>query len=200
MTLSDIHKFFELIDKGEIEVYNEASVQFELGWYLKKKFPSAKISLERNISHLKFNKSEFEKSETDILFTDTLNHSHSIIELKAPINQDQVRPVTVFEWIKDLKFLEQLTKKGISCYSIFITDNKGYLDSNRKTGRLLKDFRNKNISGEYQKHLKSSEKNEIIFINNTYQFEWKAIGKGLFYFIAEPKLNTTKPKLHLNAV
>ena len=72
-------------------------------------------------------------------------------------------------------------------------DEKNVFDLNENE---LADFRNKNISGEYQKHLKSSEKNEIIFINNTYQFEWKAIGKGLFYFIAEPKLNTTKPKLH----
>lgn len=192
MKLSDINKFFELIDKGEIEVYNEASVQFELGWYLKKKFPNSKISLERNISHLKFDKSEFEKSETDILFTDTLNHSHSIIELKAPINQDQVRPVTVFEWIRDLKFLEELTKKGISCFSIFITDNNGYLKSNRKTGKLLTDFRNKKIYGEYQKHVKSSKKNKKIFINNTYQFEWKDIGKGLFYFIAEPEPKDNK--------
>jgi hypothetical protein len=185
MRLSDLDDFFGLIKSGEIDIYNEASVQFELGWFLRLKYPTANISLERNVAYLGVDKSDFVKSEMDLFFNQAGEDLSSVVELKAPLNQSQVRPITVFEWIKDVKFLEQVTELGIRCFSIFVTDHKGYFNNGRKTGRLLTDFRSEKIQGSYHRYHKLSESNDIIVLDGSYTFDWKPLNNGLFYFVIE---------------
>ncbi len=182
-----ITDFFNHVNPENL--YNEASIQFELGWYLRKEYPNFKIQLERNVSHLRLknpDNEKFIKSEIDILIYESQMPT-AVIEIKAPINQRQVRPVTVFDWIKDIRFLEQLKENGIVGYSIFITDNKGYFESNLETKKLLTDFRAKIICGTYEKHIRTKRKNETILLNNEYSFNWNNINDKLSYFIIELK-------------
>lgn len=178
-----IMSFFE--NKNSQLLYNEASVQFELGWYLREKFPDSKIQLERNVNYIFNDYVGLVKREIDILISKLPNSNHIVIEIKASIGQGHVRPVTVFEWIKDIRFLEQLSKKGIPGFSIFITDNFGFQEAKRETKDLLKNFRSKNIEGSYIKHERTANKNESITLEGKYLIEWEKLNNDLYYFIVE---------------
>jgi len=180
-----ITKFFNYVESNKIYLYNEFSLQFELSSYLRNELPGIRVELERNISYLGLDKKQFVKSEMDILISNIDLNNQIVIELKAPINQRNVRPVTVFDWIKDLRFLEQLKVQNIKGYSIFITDNQGYLRSKGTTKPLLRDFRQKYISGSYCKHIDSKNKNKSITLVNDYKFEWNELGENFYYFIIE---------------
>jgi len=182
-----ISEFIELIENDKVEIYNEASLQYELAIFLRNKYPGYKIQLERNISYFELEKTGFEKKEMDIvIFKDAPNIKNSIvIELKAIIGQGKDRPVTVFQWIEDLRFLEQLKSKGAKCYSIFFTNGDRFLSKPGNVGNLLTDFRNKKVVGKYQKHQNSKDKKEILLVN-TYSFNWKKVNnEPLKYFIIE---------------
>ncbi len=181
-----VTEFVKLIEIDNIEIYNEASLQYELAIFLRSNYPDYKIQLERNISYFGLPKSEFEKKEMDIIiFKDKNNLKEAIIiELKAIINQNKDRPVTVFQWIEDLRFLEQLKKKGAECYSIFFTEENRFLSGTRNVGELLTNFRNRKVSGEYKKHQKSKDKHKPIKLSNSYSFDWTKIeNKRQKYFI-----------------
>lgn len=178
----DIPKLFKEfimhVEKSEIEIYNEFGLQFELAFFLKKELPEYKIQLERNISYFGFKKDDFQKAEIDIvIFKDRKDYKDIyVIELKAIIDQKPVRPVTVFDFVEDLRFLEQLKTRGVQGYSIFLTNNPGYykgIDS--RAGKLLTDFRNKKIEKEYQKHIRTKGKNSRIKLENSYSFDWVEI-------------------------
>ena len=183
-----IIEFVDLIKRNDIEIYNEAALQCELVIFLRKKYPDYKIQLERNISYFNLKKSDFEKKEIDItIFKDKNNIKEIfVIELKSIIDPKKARPATVFYWIKDLRFLEQLKHKGMKCYSIFFTNmNKYWLLGNPNVGPLLKDFRNKKMSGRYQKCQNLNKENKEISLENSYSINWEDIQNNLKYFIIE---------------
>lgn len=162
-----IKEFFDYITENSIEIYNEFALQFELAIYLRQKCNSKyKVQLERNISILKdakenFNIIEWAKKEIDIIIYKEIKDLKdvSVIELKAIVNQAHARPVTIFNWIEDIKLLEQLRDYGLKeCYSIFLTDHRGFTSFKKDCGNLLSDFRKKEIKGKYCKHKKSKNK------------------------------------------
>lgn len=189
MDISNIIKgFVDYAQKIDLEIYNEFSLQFELAIYLRKLLGEAyKIQLERNISFLGL-KGNFLKKEIDIiLFKEPLRLNESIvIELKAVINQSHARPITVFNWITDLKFLEQLKSVGVSqCYSFFVTDNSKLLSgpNDQKTKlNLLPDFRKRIIQGAYSTHSISHNKKSIS-LDSVYEFCWKSFVGNQQYFL-----------------
>ena len=182
-----IIEFVDLIKKKQIEIYNEAALQYELAIFLRDKYPDYKIQLERNVSYFNLKKADYEKKEIDIIMFKNKNNLKEmvVIELKAIIDQKIARPVTVFNWIEDLKFLEQLKINGMKCYSIFFTNENKFLSGDLNVGKLLTDFRNKKVSGTYQTHQNSSKKNKIISLKNSYSINWKNIQNDLKYFIVK---------------
>ena len=177
-----LEEFFQRVVVDEVDLYNEAIFQHELGFFLRNKLLGWKIHLERNITYLGLSKAEFTKKEIDLLL-ESPEGRKVVIELKAPIDQKLARPVTVFHWIEDLKFLEQLKEVGFEVYSIFLTNEKGYFSSGGNTGPLLRDFRRGVIAGSYDKHNKTIQKQKSITLKNQYQFEWSNLSEGLKYFI-----------------
>ena len=84
---SHITRFVEEVGSGAVEIYNEFSLQHELGAYLRPKLDQCKIQFERNVSHFHLAKSDFEKKEIDIAITSTSTGDPlSAIELKYPRN------------------------------------------------------------------------------------------------------------------
>ncbi|MFA7567562.1 MAG: hypothetical protein WCY01_11085 [Alkalispirochaeta sp.] len=123
-----IDGFFGYAFEHRIPIYNEFALQFELAFYLRERFKDEKkVELKRNISFLGLTRSSFVKKEIDVLVyksADTFSDI-AVIELKAIVNQKIARPINVYHWIEDLKFLEQLRAAGIGqCISLFITDNQ----------------------------------------------------------------------------
>jgi hypothetical protein len=58
--------FFEKVKSDNIEIYNEFSLQHEMGIYLRSILPKHKIQFERNVSFFNI-KSETIKKEIDIV-------------------------------------------------------------------------------------------------------------------------------------
>lgn len=174
-----------------IPIYNEFALQFELAFFLRERLKGErKVQLERNISFLGLTKSAFLKKEIDILVfrsIDTLADT-AIVELKAIINQKIARPINIYHWVEDLKFLEQLKAAGVGqCISLFITDNQQLLTPQTKLRAnsslpLLPDFRARRVQGTYSTHGSENTNNKWVSLAEEYTFEWKDYLKGQRYF------------------
>ena len=124
MKLTDhFHAFSEDIRQGEIEIYNEFSLQHELGLFLRTRLPNCKVQFERNVSHFSLAKTDFVKREMDISILSAAGEKLCAIELKYPRN-GQV-PETLYGFCKDIAFLEQLVSAGFrAAYFLAVVDDK----------------------------------------------------------------------------
>ena len=77
-----LNAFMSLVASGEVEVYNEFSMQHELGIFLRAKLTGYKVQFERNTKY--FGISGTVKHEIDIVIYNELE-KHAI-ELKYPLN------------------------------------------------------------------------------------------------------------------
>lgn len=125
-----ITEFAKAVGSGSVEIYNEFSLQHELGLYLRNRLSNCKVQFERNVSHFKLAKSELEKKEIDIAITSTESGARlSAIELKYPRN-GQV-PESMFGFCKDIAFLEQLVSSGFqSAYFLAVVDHRHFYSGN----------------------------------------------------------------------
>lgn len=65
-----LNDFCRKIGNGEIEVYNEFSLQHELGIFLRESLNGYKVQFERNVSFFGINSKETVKKEIDISIFD----------------------------------------------------------------------------------------------------------------------------------
>lgn len=172
--------FFNKVKSNEINVYNEFSLQHELGIFLRDKIIDYNIEFERNVSHFGFDKSNFIKKEIDISIYANADLK-TTVELKYPRN-GQV-PEQMFSFIKDLKFLEELTSNGFSSgYLIILTEDPLFY-SGKDTG-IYSYFRSqKIINGEIQKP--TGKKDELIKISKNYSAKWDNLENNLKYCVIE---------------
>ena len=105
-----INDFFGLIRSGEVEAYNEISLQHELGYFLRNRLTTPLVvEFERPANYF-VHGSRLLKKEIDIVVRSrTTPERRWAIELKFPRN-GQV-PEQMFAACKDLQFLEQLCDK-----------------------------------------------------------------------------------------
>jgi hypothetical protein len=105
-------EFTDKIVRGKIEIYNEASIQYELAIYLRGILDNGyKIQLERNIKYFNLY-GDYIKKEMDIVIFTPDKKEKQCVELKYP-TQGQY-PEQMFSACRDIKFLEQLTKSGFN--------------------------------------------------------------------------------------
>jgi hypothetical protein len=111
-TLIDLTTPFMLqVRAGHIEVYNEFSLQHELGIFLRQSLPNYRVRFERNVSYFFPGKNSFIKREIDITITSADNQELNwAIELKFPRNGQH--PEQMFSFCKDIVFVEQLREAG----------------------------------------------------------------------------------------
>jgi hypothetical protein len=166
--LGHIKHFAEAVGCGDIDVYNEFSLQHELGIFLRKSLSDCKIEFERSVSHFHFCKSEFEKKEIDIVVIPQDSRPPSAIELKYPRN-GQV-PESMFGFCKDIAFLERLVRAGFqSGYFLAFADHHRFYSGNG--GGIYGYFRaGVPINGTIAKPT-GTAKQEII-IQGEYYAEW----------------------------
>jgi hypothetical protein len=162
---SHIMGFAQAVGSGGVEIYNEFSLQHELGVYLRNNLKNCKVQFERNVSHFNLAKSDFEKKEIDIAITSISSGDRlSAIELKYPRN-GQV-PESMFSFCKDIAFLEQLVTSGFhSAYFLAVADDRSFYSgkdegiyglfrsSRPSTGKIMKPTgaknKEKNLKGSY---------------------------------------------------
>ena len=168
----DITEFAQAVGTGAIEIYNEFSLQHELGIYLRGRLNACKIQFERNVSHFNLDKSHLEKKEIDIAITSIETGTRlSAIELKYPMN-GQV-PESMFGFCKDIAFLEQLVASGFkSAYFLAVVDHSHFYSGNSEGIYGL--FRGGHpITGKIIKP--TGAKDQDIFIKGVYRANWLPI-------------------------
>lgn len=174
------------ISKETIDIYNEASIQYELAILLRNYIGgNYKVQLERNINYFQLPKSDYLKKEMDIVIFSPDKLMKYCIELKFPTNGQY--PEQMFSACKDIGFLEELKKAGFEggLFIMFANDPLFYGDFNR-TGEdsIYKKFRSeKLLEGEIKKP--TGKKDEIIKLRGKYFIQWQTVRENFKYFIIE---------------
>lgn len=177
-----ISPFFDSIASGETEIYNEFSLQHELGIFLRAHFQGYSVRFERNVSSFFSEKTSFTKREIDItVFTKGAEQLHWAIELKFPRNGQH--PEQMFSFCKDIAFAEELKVAGFARTAVVIVAEDplfyrgpgngiyGYF----RTGQLL--------HGPVRKP--TGAKDSEVSIRGQYRIEWQSIKDSLKYTIIE---------------
>ena len=186
----------------EYNIYNEISLQHELGKFLEEKLePKYKIFYEKNIYDNKKQKDneKWVKKEVDIVIisTDKKHREKYAIELKFSKGENARTPENMFDYIKDIKFMEQVKEyRGYTNVFNFIIANsqkyykyelnnkevknnyniyemfriKTYEKGEREFNILRKP---KNLYGYC--HPTGNKKEEIPLLNKNYSGKWKIL-------------------------
>lgn len=171
-----IGEFLTLVENGEIEIYNEFSVQHELGILLRERLPEYTIQFERNARF--FNIDGTIKHEIDIvIYNDAYKCA---IELKFPLNGQY--PEEMFSFIKDIKFMEEMREHGFDeTYCLTLVEGKGFYSGDRVDG-IYSFFRaSAPIKGIVNKP--TGKRDEQITLNGSYDIVWKDCGKRKYYLL-----------------
>lgn len=175
--------FFRLVAQGQIEIYNEFSLQHELGIYLRTMIGADyRIQFERPTPFFGIERFGLEKKEIDISVFDHDLSSKYAVELKYPRNGRH--PETMFDFCKDIRFLEQLAAGGfLRCYFVAVVDDSLFYEGKNTTG-IYQYFRSdKPIHGVIEK---PTGKNKYpLEIAGSYKVEWQPLKAAEKYFLVE---------------
>jgi hypothetical protein len=114
-----VEPFIQLVKAGQVEVYNEFSLQHELGLFLRSRLKVEKVQFERNVSYFFPSNKHFTKREIDIaIFSPDLKELRYAIELKYPRNGQY--PEQMFSFCRDIAFGEEVKAAGFQCAGVLI--------------------------------------------------------------------------------
>ena len=210
----------EKIDKNyKYRIYNEISLQHELGLYLRNKFneENAIVLFEKNVKSFDggMDVKDWVKFKIDIVIIDKRTDKKYAIELKFPINGQY--PAQMFQFIKDIRFMEQvnkylhfdqsfcLTLVNDSSFYSYVTekgtktkpnDNKIYQyfrNEKNKTKTIEPGLIEDPIIHAKQDKPKSPKPLKPIHIAGKYKIKWESINncsKIKYYLLEIEKLRT----------
>ena len=170
------------IQSGAIEIYNEFSLQHELGILLRAADPALQIQFERNISHFGFNKGNFVKREIDIVgFSPDRSELRFAVELKFPRRGQY--PEQMFSFCKDIVFLEQLKRAGFEqCLFLAVVDDKLFYEGSQSG--IYSFFRGgETLTGEITKP--TGRRDQSLSIQGRYNLLWRPIDDPVRYIHVE---------------
>jgi len=156
-----------------LEIYNEFSLQHELGIFLRTELhKDYKVEFERNTNYFGI-KEKLIKKEIDIVVYN--KEEKYAIELKSPNNGQY--PEEMYSFIKDIKFLEQLKKNNFTqtFFIALVFDHNFY--SGKKTTGIYQYFRTKDvpITGIISKPTGNNNDISKIEIEGKYNIDWVKI-------------------------
>lgn len=179
----EINSFFAYLTEQSIEIYNEFSLQHELGIYLRSALIGYNIQFERNVSFF-INNTETIKKEIDITVFNKDKTDKYAIELKCPLNGQH--PEQMYSFAKDIKFMEQLKERGfIKTYCVTLVSDKPFYQGKVNTG-IYKYFREEfAVYGNIYKPTGTGKNSEFIPISGRYEFVWQELNEISRYYIIE---------------
>jgi hypothetical protein len=106
-----VERFFESLSDPAAVLYNEASLQHELAFFLRPQLPDGwRLYFERPVASFRPGAARLVKKEIDLALADPAGGAVIAIEMKCP-RQGQ-HPEQMFRACQDLLFLEQLVSAG----------------------------------------------------------------------------------------
>jgi len=176
-----VGKFVEGVKCGQIEIYNEFSLQHEMGILLRSQCRNQKVQFERNVSFF-FRTGKFIKKEIDLaVFSPDKTTLSYAIELKFPRNGQY--PEQMFSFCKDILFTEQLKKSGFKQTFLIIFADDPLFYSGNDDGIYGYFRQKKKLSGSVQKP--TGRKDEIIQLSGSYEVQWIPVSGDLKYTLIE---------------
>ena len=174
--------FIESVASGRTEVYNEFSLQHELGVSLRGGLPNHKVQFERNVSFFFPSKASFTKKEIDIsIFSANRHELAYAIELKYPRNGQY--PEQMFSFCKDVAFAEELCAAGFRAAGLVIFAHDRLFHSGPTDG-IYGFFRGgQPLHGRIQKPTGSKDAETLV--RGSYVVRWNAIVESLKYAVIE---------------
>ena len=175
-----LEDFVSQIAKGKTEIYNEASIQYELAIFLREVIPNYKIQLERNVSYFELNKKHFLKREIDIVLFNTTKTRKFAIEIKYPLSEV---PIQMYKFCEDIKFLEQLKESGFTDnFFLAITPQSQFWSNYSKKDTIYEKFRKeKELYGTIKNQIGDSK--EEVTLKGRHKINWLTINDSTRYFV-----------------
>lgn len=173
--------FFEKANVNNIDIYNEISLQLELGIFLRSQIKDYKIQFERNISF--FGITGTTKHEIDIVIFNKDKKEKYAIELKFPKNGQY--PEEMYSFIEDIVFMEELKRKGFTkTYTLVVVSDPLFYEGGRVKTEIYAYFRDsKSITGEISKPTGKNKGISLLKVKNSYTINWKDCYLGKYYFL-----------------
>jgi len=175
--------FFQYVKDKNIELYNEFSLQHELGIYLRSILPDYKVQFERNISYFTNDRNTIKK-EIDITIFSEDQRKKFAIELKYPLNGQH--PEQMYSFVKDVKFMEEVKDRGFTATAcVVLVSDKLFFDGKRKNG-IYKYFRDEySIYGDIYKPTGAKKNKEFITLSRRHKFIWQSLDEDSKYYLIE---------------
>jgi hypothetical protein len=176
-----LDEVFGLIRDGTLEVYNEFSLQHEVGYLLRTRFPELTVEFERPAHHFGAPRG-LSKKEIDIVVAVRDDPGRRwAIELKYPRN-GQV-PEQMFSFCKDIQFLEELCGHAGFAGGWFaaLVDSPLFYSPTLPTSGIYAHFRaGRPIHGTIQKPTGklTGKHGEVLDVRGSYVVEWRDCGQG----------------------
>ena len=178
MVKNKLHEFMDMVTDGIVEVYNEFSLQHELGIFLREEFHDYKVQFERNTKF--FGITGTIKHEIDIVIYN--DEGKYAVELKYPVNGQY--PEQMYSFIKDVLFMEQLKENGFTnTYCLTMVNDKNFY-SGKKVDGIYEFFRDNGvIHGIINKP--TGKKEESIELHNEYRINWIKKANRVNYYVVD---------------
>ncbi|TLM99270.1 MAG: hypothetical protein FDZ75_00475 [Actinobacteria bacterium] len=178
---SHIEAFFQRVLERETEIYNEFSLQHELGLHLRTAGVDHKVQFERPVEFFGISKSATTKREIDIAVFSGDRQTPQAIELKFPRN-GQV-PEQMFSACVDIAFLEDLVRAGFSTsYFVIVAEDSLFWQGRDEHGIYAPFRAGRPIHGLIRKP--TGKQDATVDIAGSYMVRWQG-GQQLRYAVVE---------------
>lgn len=177
-----IARFIRTVVTQDIELYNEFSLQHELGIFLRSEYPRCRVQFERNVSYFSSDVEGFTKREIDIVvFSKDKTDLKLAIELKYPRNGQY--PEQMFSFCKDIAFAEELRQAGFHHTALLVfADDRGFYSGSGdgiygfwRTGEVLTGII----------HKPTGDKAQSVEIKGAYDISWVTVCGDTRYALIE---------------
>lgn len=180
-----ITEFIGELERENLCIYNEFSLQHELGIFLRTKFPEYKVQFERNIKYFYPQVKQTTKHEIDIVVFKSDFSEKYAIELKYPRNGQY--PEEMYAFTKDIAFMEEIKKLGFNeTFTFTLVEDKNFYSGNFKSNNIYRFFRNnEKLIGTINKPTGNQDSKVTLF--GEYEIDWKKILDGREYYLLKIK-------------
>src|SRR6266852_3207826 len=181
-----IERFFQQVAAGSIEIYNEFSLQHELGIFLRAADAAGqyKVQFERPVGFFGLTRSAFVKNEIDLAVFRTDRSERAAIEVKFPRNGQYSEQM--FKFCQYVAFVEQLVSAGFDA-GLFLAaaDDPLFYSGPQRTG-IYGPFRGgAPLQGTIVKP--TGKHDETIELRGSYAIQWRHAGLLRYaYIVADP--------------
>lgn len=178
-----VHDFFKSAKRQNIEIYNEFSLQHELGIYLREALPTYKVQFERNVSYFTSENKTIKKEIDIAVFSEDKTEKYAI-ELKCPLNGQY--PEQMYSFVKDIKFMEELKDRGFNkTATVTLVSDRPFYEGRNNEG-IYKYFREEYaVYGQIFKPTGSMKGKDFIILKGRYEFSWKSVFNNSRYYVIE---------------